>query len=148
MEQPLQQLYEQDFYLWLEATAARLQAHDFEHLDLEHLIEEIQALGKSQKRELESRLRVLLTHLLKRVYVDSTYDNRGWEETIQEQRSELQLLLEQSPSLQSYFAIVFEKTFRVALRQVRESYRKVEFPEVWPFRCEPEAMLNQKFWES
>jgi hypothetical protein len=75
-------LYEEDILLWVEETVSQLKAGDFEHLDLEHLIEEIEALGISQKRELLSRLVVLLEHLLKRLYVDLPYDYNGWERTI------------------------------------------------------------------
>ena len=60
-------LYEKDILLWVEETVSQLKAKNFEHLDLEHLIEEVEALGISQKRELLSRLVVLLEHLLKRL---------------------------------------------------------------------------------
>ena len=79
-------LYEKDILLWVEETVSQLKAKNFEHLDLEHLIEEVEALGISQKRELLSRLVVLLEHLLKRLYVDLPYDYNGWEKTIRTQR--------------------------------------------------------------
>ncbi len=59
-------LYEQDILLWSEDTVTKLTARDFDHLNIDHLIEEIEALGISQKKELISRLIVLLEHLLKR----------------------------------------------------------------------------------
>ena len=71
-------LYEKDILLWVEETVNQLKAKNFEQLDLEHLIEEVEALGISQKRELLSRLVVLLEHLLKRLYVDLPYDYNGW----------------------------------------------------------------------
>ena len=82
-------LYERDTLLWIEDTVAKLKAQDFENIDLENLIEEIDELGKSQKKELKSRLLVLLEHLLKRLYVDSPNDFRGWEITIREQRQQI-----------------------------------------------------------
>ena len=63
-------LYEEDILLWVEQTVKQLKARDFASLDWEHLIEEVEALGVSQKRELLSRLIVLMEHLLKRLYVD------------------------------------------------------------------------------
>ncbi len=62
----LRQLYDEDFVGWVEATVTCLRERDTERLDWEGLIEEIEDLGKSSKRELESRLSVLLVHLLKR----------------------------------------------------------------------------------
>ncbi|MBD2152707.1 DUF29 domain-containing protein [Pseudanabaena sp. FACHB-1277] len=63
-------LYETDFLLWTEETVAKLKARDFDHVDLENLIEEIESLRKSDKKEIKSRLTTLLTHLLKRIYVN------------------------------------------------------------------------------
>lgn len=58
-------LYNTDFDLWLEATAKQLKDRNFQGVDLENLIEEIEAMGRSQKRELKSRTVVLIMHLLK-----------------------------------------------------------------------------------
>jgi hypothetical protein len=58
-------LYDSDFDLWIEQTIQQLKDRQFERLDVEHLIEELQDLGKSEKRALESNLMVLLAHLLK-----------------------------------------------------------------------------------
>ena len=63
-------LYESDFLLWTQDTIAKLRAKDFDHVDLENLIEEIESLRKSDKKEIKSRLTTLLTHLLKRIYVN------------------------------------------------------------------------------
>ncbi len=49
-------LYESDFLLWTQDTVAKLKARDFDHVDLENLIEEIESLGKSDKKEIRSRL--------------------------------------------------------------------------------------------
>ncbi|WP_271252591.1 DUF29 domain-containing protein [Pseudanabaena sp. Chao 1811] len=56
--------------LWTEETAAKLKARDFDHVDLENLIEEIESLGRSEKKEVRNRLKTLLEHLIKRIYVD------------------------------------------------------------------------------
>ena len=94
-------LYEQDILLWVEDTVNKLKNHDFTNLDIDNLIEEVESLGISQKKELISRLMVLLEHLLKRLYVDLPYDYNGWERTIRNQRSEIDLLISQVPSLRS-----------------------------------------------
>ncbi|NJO39741.1 MAG: DUF29 domain-containing protein [Cyanobacteria bacterium CRU_2_1] len=146
-EASLSQLYEQDFALWIETTVAQLEARNTENLDWENLIEEVASLGKSQKRELESRLRILLTHLLKRCYVSMPECYRGWVDTIDEQRSELELLLKQSPSLNRYFIDVIDPAFDYALRKVRCDYPDTQFPERWQFSREIEALLSESFWD-
>lgn len=139
-------LYEQDFALWIDETVAKLQAHQFEDIDLENLIEEIESLGKSHKRELRNRLTVLLAHILKRIYIDSAYDNRGWMETIDEQRRQIKLLLADSPSLQVYFQNIFTEVYGAALKTAHSQYQGVTFPSDWPFSHEIDAVLEETFW--
>ncbi|MBW4485597.1 MAG: DUF29 domain-containing protein [Tildeniella torsiva UHER 1998/13D] len=139
-------LYEGDFALWLEDVAAKLRSRDFDHLDIDNLVEEIESLGRSDKKELKSRLVTLMAHLLKRLYIDSAYDNRGWEITIREQRKELLLLLEQSPSLGGYFAEVFDGAYAIALAEVREDYTKVTFPDRWPLSQLVADLLSNAYW--
>lgn len=149
MTQTTQQkaLYEQDLQLWFEEIIAKLRAQKLDELDIDHLIEEIEGLAGRDRREVRSRLKVLLTHLLKRIYIDSTYDNRGWENIIRQQRDELQVLLEQSPSLEQYFAEVFDDAWQYALRSTREEYRKVQFPDQWQFSRDVDTILSEKFWD-
>ncbi len=141
-------LYDQDIILWAEDTVAKLKAKDFANLDLENLIEEVEALGASQKRELLSRLIVLLEHLLKRIYVNLEYDHRGWENTIRHQRTELDILISQVPSLQSLWTQSFQDAWRRALTNVTSEYKSVDFPEQWPYSSEIEAFLTSNWWES
>ncbi len=108
-------LYEQDLNLWLVTTIEQLKAGEVNRLDIEHLIEELEGLAGRDRRELESRLEVLLSHILKRLFVPSTNDYRGWELTIKEQRNRLQRLLKQSPSLGNYFISVFPEVYQDAL---------------------------------
>jgi hypothetical protein len=108
-------LYEEDILLWVEQTVKQLKARDFASLDLEHLIEEVEALGVSQKRELLSRLIVLMEHLLKRLYVDLAYDHNGWERTSRTQRTELDILLSQIPSLKSLWVDILAAVKRTAI---------------------------------
>ena len=121
--QNLKSLYEQDILLWSEDTAAKLKARDFAHLDVEHLIEEVEALGISQKKELISRLVVLLEHLLKRLYINLPNDYNGWERTIRTQRGEIEVLLDAVPSLSSRWELSFTKAWPIALKNVRKEYK-------------------------
>jgi vacuolar-type H+-ATPase catalytic subunit A/Vma1 len=141
-------LYDRDFVAWCEDTVIKLKARQLDALDLEHLIEEIAGLAGRDKRELQSRLIVLLAHLLKRIYVNSSHDYRGWENTIREQRQELELLLKQSPSLRNYLAEVFDQSWQYALKNVRANYPQVQFPDAWPFSRTVENLLTETFWQS
>ena len=143
----MRSLYEQDILLWVEETVSKLKAKDFESLDLDNLIEEVESLGISQKKELINRLIVLLEHLLKRLYVDLPYDYNGWERTIRTQRNNLQVLIKQVPSLKSRWESSFIDAWEIALKTVREEYSQINFPDRWPFSHELEAMLNDRFWE-
>lgn len=140
-------LYEQDILLWVEDTVNKLKNHDFTNLDIDNLIEEVESLGISQKKELISRLMVLLEHLLKRLYVDLPYDYNGWERTIRNQRSEIDLLISQVPSLQSRWDISFDDAWKRALAKVKKEYRQVSFPDLWPYSQSLETILNDDFWE-
>jgi hypothetical protein len=102
-------LYEQDYYLWLDKTINLLENNQFSHLDLENLIEEISSIGKSEKRSLESYLTRLLEHLLKLVHWESEleYNQRGWKNEIRNFRLGIQQIIEDSPSLKPYLSEIF-----------------------------------------
>lgn len=140
-------LYEQDFVAWCEDTAAKLKKRDIEHLDFENLIEEIESLGRSDRRELKNRLTVLLAHLLKRMYINSPENFNGWEVTIVEQRQQIKGLLEDSPSLKPYLAEILAKVYANALESVRFEYKQTEFPDTWQFDIEADVLLSKKYWE-
>jgi len=72
-------LYNQDFALWIEATVKQLKSGDLSQVDLENLIEEVESLGKSQRKAVDNFLTRLLEHLLKRCYVVLPDCYRGWE---------------------------------------------------------------------
>lgn len=92
-------LYTTDFYAWVKHQADLLRNEDYHDLDRNHLIEELEAMARSERRQLVNRLRVLLTHLLKVTYEPGGDPIRGWQETVREQRRRLEILLEDSPSL-------------------------------------------------
>ncbi|RPH90629.1 MAG: DUF29 domain-containing protein [Chroococcales cyanobacterium metabat2.561] len=109
-------LYEKDYYLWLDKTINLLENHQFSDLDLENLIEEISSMGKSEKRSLESYLTRLLEHLLKLVYWQSEleYNQRGWKNEIRNFRRAMKRIIADSPSLQLYLVEIFNNSFQEA----------------------------------
>jgi len=143
----LKSLYDRDILLWVEDTVAKLKSGDFEHLDINNLIEEVESLGISQRNELSSRLLVLLEHLLKRLYVSLPDDYRGWERTIRNQRNSLEILLKQAPSLRTRWNDSFGDAWKTALKTVRKEYRQVTFPDQWQFPSDMQTMLDCDFWE-
>ncbi|OIP71364.1 MAG: hypothetical protein AUK48_12590 [Oscillatoriales cyanobacterium CG2_30_44_21] len=139
-------LYEADFFLWTQDTIAKIKNGNFDDIDWGNLIEEIESLGKSDKREIESRLYTLLEHLLKLIYIDMPQEFNGWKRTIREQRRQLKSLLKQSPSLKSIWSETFESAFTDSLNDVREDYPQYQFPDKWQFECDIDTMLNVDFW--
>jgi hypothetical protein len=140
-------LYESDYLLWTQDVVSKLRARDFDNVDLENLIEEIEDLGRSKKDELKSRLNTLLEHLLKRIYVDMHQEFNGWQRTIREQRKRLDWLLDANPSLKAVWKDTFDIAWRYALRDVREDYPQYQFPNTWQFGRDIETILNAIFWE-
>ena len=127
-------LYEADFNLWIEETAKTLKAGDFGALDLENLIEEIESMGSNNKREIKSRLIVLLMHLLKYKYQPEK-QTRSWIATINTQRNEIDLVLEDSPSLKGFLqAQIFECYKKARKSAAKETELPIAtFPAECPF---------------
>jgi hypothetical protein len=140
-------LYESDFLLWTQETITKIKAKDFDHVDFENLLEEIDALGNSYRDELESRLETLLAHCLKRLYVDMPQEFNGWERTIREQRRRLKRRLQKTPSLQSVWDESMIDAWDFALETVRDDYSHYQFPDTWQFGRDIDSMLNANFWE-
>ena len=106
-------LYEQDYAQWLEVMTGLVRERKYEQLDWENLLEELESMGKNEQRELESRLIVLLMHLLKFQYQPS-HRTKSWQNTIRNQRTEIGLLLKKSPSLRARLLFFVEEAYPVA----------------------------------
>ncbi len=111
-------LYEQDFYGWTQEQVLLLRQGKLRQLDVENLVEEIESLGRQERRELVNRFIVLLHHLLKWEF-QSERRSRSWEATIKIQRLDVAKLLEQNPSLRPY---VSEAIGDAYLRAIVEVY--------------------------
>jgi hypothetical protein len=117
----LANLYYQDYTQWARSTAELIKAGRFAELDIEHLLEELTDMGMSEKRELESRLRVLLCHLLKWQFQYrqlserwQEFDGRSWRSTITTQRAELQLHLRKHPNMKRFVSEAIEEAYQDA----------------------------------
>jgi hypothetical protein len=92
-------LYDSDFYDWTQTVAENLRLGPLPRADLEHIAEEIADMGKRDRREARSRMTVLLMHLMKWAAQPDLRGESTWKSTINEQRYQLQAVLEDSPSL-------------------------------------------------
>jgi hypothetical protein len=137
-------LYNEDFYLWIETTAKQLKNGNFAEIDLENLIEEIESMGRSEKRALKSNLLILLMHLLKYKYQPDKRSN-SWLSTIFEHRRRLKEELTESPSLKKYFSEVFSECYQDArkLASLETGLSVDTFPVDCPFTTD--EILNQDY---
>ena len=112
-----QTLYERDFVTWIAEQVNALRRRDFARLDLQNLIEECESMGRSEHREIRSRLTTLLMHLLKFEF-QAQKRARSWASTIDEQRSEILAVLADSPCLRPTIGAKAEDVYPAALRRV------------------------------
>jgi Domain of unknown function DUF29 len=131
-------LYDEDFVLWTERQAALLRrraggelVNDAE-LDWQNLAEEIEAVGGSTRRELRNRLARLLQHLLKWHY-QPDLRSRSWRSTIRTQRTEIEDLLADNPSLRGTLPVLFPNAYRRARTEALDETGLLNLPETSPF---------------
>lgn len=93
-------LYASDFFAWTQRQAQLLRERRWNDLDLENLVEEVRSAGISDKREIESRLQIVLAQLLKWKYQPGVR-SKIWSGTLREQRRRLARVIDDSPSLHS-----------------------------------------------
>ena len=127
-------LYEDDFYLWTKEQARLLREHRFDQLDLDNLADEVESVGRSEKREIRNRLTVLLTHLLKWKYQPG-HRTPSWRHTVRHQRAELKAVVEDSPSLARYPSEIFAQAYGASRLRASEDtgIDFTLFPEMPPF---------------
>ena len=139
-----QTLYEQDYYQWLTTTAQKLRQGKLAELDLANLIEEIEDMGRSERKAVRSNLRILLMHLLKYKYQPAKRTN-SWLFTTVEHRKRLKELFKDSPSLKRYFSEVFDECYQDAidLAAAETGLPLNTFPNPSPFT--PQETLNSDY---
>jgi hypothetical protein len=126
--------YDSDFYGWTTEQATLLRQGRLAEADIENIAEEIEALGRSEKRELVNRLAVLLTHLLKWQLQPGLRGN-SWRLTIAEQRDELTEHLDDNPSLRPDLDQRIMRAYRKAVLAARKETGLAEsaFPATCPY---------------
>ncbi len=132
--QAVPSLYDIDFYHWTQTMATALHQGRWQELDIDNLAEEIESLGRSDKRALKHRLEVLLMHLLKWQCQPEKRSN-SWRATIVEQRLRILELLSDSPSLKPYLEAEFANGYINAckLAAAETGLDATVFPSKYPF---------------
>lgn len=139
----LKTLYETDDFEWLESTIELLKNRQFNALDLENLIEELEYLSGSIKSTVFSKLRNIVAHLLLLQYWESerNYNANGWRAEISNWRDELEREL--TTNLRKYLEENLDLVYERALRYVKKKTgHSVNFPETRPSDYTLENLLD------
>jgi hypothetical protein len=143
--------YEADFYAWTQAQAAALRRaaalrpNVGAEIDWEHLADEVESMGTSEKHEIASRLEVLLAHLLKLALARHIDSRHGWMRTVREQRDRINDRLTTSPSLRRHASDVLPESYRRARRGFLSEYNIETTPGTCPFDLEREILAEEWF---
>jgi hypothetical protein len=138
-------LHDNDFYAWSLEQAALLRAGRLGEADLAAIAEEIESMGKTEKRELVSRLTVLLLHLLKWEHQPAGRGN-SWRLCIENARDEIADLLDDNPSLKAVIDDVMTSAYRYGRRKAAIETEMAEdaFPERCPWSFA--RAMDEGFW--
>jgi hypothetical protein len=123
-------LYSTDFSTWISQTAQLLRERRWHDIDVANLIDEVEDLGKSERRAIDSQLTRLLLHLLKWQYQPQRRSD-SWLDSITDARTQIDLAIKDSPSLKGYPAEQLEESYRRARRQaaIQTKLEIAAFPE-------------------
>ena len=125
--------HDHDFYAWTQEQVNLLKTGQLDQVDWQNIVEEIEDMGRSEKRQLESRLEILIIHLLKWQFQPSLR-SRSWQLTIKEQRLRLEKLLEKNPSLQPHLTGAIEDVYPLATISAERETGLSSFPETCPYK--------------
>ncbi len=122
-----------DYYGWTQQQAELLRTQQINAIDWQNLANEIEEMGRSEKRQLESRLEVLIMHLLKWQF-QPNLRSRSWQLTIKEQRLRLDKLIAENPSLKPSLEIAIDKVYPLATLSAERETGLSIFPETCSYQ--------------
>ncbi len=125
-------LYDTDFYAWTQEQAKLIKEKAFDRLDLMHLLDEVEDMGNRHADEIESRLTILLMHLLKWKY-QPNLQSKSWEFTIKEQRRAIAKRLRKMPSLKAKLAELYIEAYDDAIFEAEKETGLDE--AIFPQQC-------------
>jgi hypothetical protein len=134
--------YEDDLFGWTQEQAALLRAHAVDGIDWENLAEEIESMGGRDRRKLESRLTMILLHLLK-WQAQPALRGASWRKTLRTQRREIRKLLKQSSSLRREVPAIIREAYADAVKDAIDEtgLRAGAFPGTCPYA--PDDVLDE-----
>ncbi|OBQ13440.1 MAG: hypothetical protein AN482_04780 [Anabaena sp. LE011-02] len=150
------QLYERDFNIWRETIIKKIKQQDFNDIDWEHLLLELEDMGKSEKRSFVSNLTILIAHLLKlTVQADAPEMMKGsWYSSVTEHRFRVKKDLEENPSFKNYLHevifIAYADARKLAIKESKNAKlgvrkpEETEYPLDFPFTIE--QLLDEDFY--
>jgi hypothetical protein len=140
-------LYETDYLKWLNHTIQQIQDQDYDHVDWQNLIEEIEDMGRNERRALESNLIIVFLHLLKWQYQPQKRSG-SWERSIIEHRRRIRKALKESPSLNSYLEEILLESYTEAVKQAKAETKLPisTFPSECPYQLS--AIIDDDFLPS
>lgn len=120
----IKQLHDRDFNLWIEKTIEVIKSKDVKNMDWDHLLEEIEDMGASQKRALDSYVQRLIEHILKLRYWHSEQERneRGWRSEVVNFRNRINRILEKNPSLKNYLQSEYSANYQDAVSAMAEKF--------------------------
>jgi len=149
----LTEIYDSDFYLWIQRHIELLKQQRFSDIDIDILIDELESMAKRDKRELINHFAVLIAHLLKWQFQLKqlteqwqTYQGSSWRGSITEQRLQIAKQLRDSPSLKNYLTESIENAY---LDAVKIALRETQLPSsTFPVECPytVEQLLDEDFY--
>lgn len=137
--------YDRDVIAWSKQQASLLRAGRFAELDIEHIADEVEDVGKSEQRELETRMALLLAHLLK-WQLQPARRGVSWELTLRNQRIGTERRLTKTPSLKSDLGddSWWQAVWADAVDQASKATGLIDFPASCPWTIE--QILDQTFF--
>jgi hypothetical protein len=143
-------LYDRDFYAWTQQQARALKARDAAALDWPNLLEEIESLGRSERRAVESALHIALIHLLKFAYSQGSHDpERGWRISARQGRRQVARELRRQPSLRPLLTDLLRTAYDDAKQDAHDELADfgdthAPFPDACPWSVQ--QVLDEGFW--
>jgi Domain of unknown function DUF29 len=134
---PATHLYDSDFYAWTQEQADLLRQREWDLVDIDNMLEEIESLGRRERRELSSRLAIVLGHLLKWQFQPDRRSH-SWQATLREQRRQLRKVIKDNPSLKSelpeFLSDAYESGLLLAVQQT--NLAESTFPQLCLYTLE------------
>ena len=140
----IKELYEKDYFTWIQEMVRALSEHRIEDIDFENLAEEVGDLGRREKKELKSQFERLITHLLKWAYTDKKGHETSWCASIKEARNQIRDSLKENPGLKPFVRDLYKESYEHGVLWAMKDTNQDVFPEECPWTLE--QVTDPKFF--